>query len=455
MTVPQVTELSLSEAQGIAKEAYIYAFPMLDSYRIQYAYFVDKNSPEYKAPFNQIKSIPRVYTPEDKAVQTPNSDTPYSMLGMDLRAEPLVLTAPSIEKERYFSIQLIDLYTHNFAYIGSRTTGNGGGKFLVAGPGWKGEKPSGIDKVIQSETELVLAVYRTQLINPDDLENVKEIQSGYKVQTLSEFLGEKAPDSASTTQPIDWVKPLSLEDEQRSADVFDTLNFLLGFCPTDKSEKELMERFAKIGIGPGRKLADSNNSPEFRKALEAGISEAWEALQELKKKQIDTHKIASGDLFGTREFLKNNYLYRMAAAKLGIFGNSKEEAMYPIYTVDAGGEPLDGAANSYKLRFEPGSLPPVNAFWSLTMYELPSSLLVENPINRYLINSPMLPTLQYDVDGGLTFFIQNESPGHNNACNWLPSPKAPFMAVMRLYWPKDSATSGEWKVPQIAKANGY
>src|SRR6185295_14540963 len=165
-TPASAADITPEEARAIAKEAYIYGFPMVDNYRIQYAYFVDKQNPEYKVSWNQIKNIPRVYTPEDKAVQTPNSDTPYSMVGMDLRAEPIVLTVPTLEKERYFSIQLIDAYTFNFGYIGSRATGNDGGSFLIAGPGWKGKMPKGVKKVIRSETELALAVYRTQLFNP-------------------------------------------------------------------------------------------------------------------------------------------------------------------------------------------------------------------------------------------------------------------------------------------------
>jgi len=154
------TGVSPADARAIAKEAYIYGFPMVDSYRIQYDYFVNRDSPEFKAPWNQLRNIPRVFTPDDKAIQTPNSDTPYSFAGLDLRAEPIVLTVPAIEKQRYFSIQLIDLYTFNFAYIGTRTTGNGGGSFLLAGPGWKGETPKGVKKVIRSETELALAVSR-------------------------------------------------------------------------------------------------------------------------------------------------------------------------------------------------------------------------------------------------------------------------------------------------------
>jgi hypothetical protein len=177
-----------AEARAIAKEAYTYGYPMVDSYRILNAYFVNGDSSEFKAPWNQLRNIPRVFTPEDKAVQTPNSDTPYSMLGMDLRPEPIVLTVPRIEKKRYFSIQLVDAYTFNFDYIGSRATGNDGGSFLIAGPGWKGETPKGVKKVIRSETELTLAVYRTQLFNPGDLDNVKKVQKGYKAQPLSSLL---------------------------------------------------------------------------------------------------------------------------------------------------------------------------------------------------------------------------------------------------------------------------
>src|SRR5262249_10935998 len=161
--------------------------------------------PEYKAPWNQLTNIPRVYTPADTAVQTPNSDTPYSMIGMDLRAEPIVLTLPKIEKDRYFSIQLLDAYTFNFDYAGSRPTGNDGGSFLVAGPAWKGETPAGVKKVFRSETDLVIGVYRTQLFNPDDLDNVKKIQAGYKAVPLSTFLGQPAP---AAVPAIDFIKPL-------------------------------------------------------------------------------------------------------------------------------------------------------------------------------------------------------------------------------------------------------
>jgi len=446
-TSVQAQNAAAAEVRVIAKQAYTYGFPMVDNYRVQYAYFVDTGNPEYKGPWNQIVSLARVATPADTAIQTPNSDTPYSFVGMDLRAEPIVLTVPPIEKDRYFSIQLIDAYTFNFDYIGSRTTGNDGGSFLIAGPGWKGETPKGVKKVMRSETEFVFAVYRTQLFSPDDLDNVKKIQAGYKAEPLSAFLGQPAPTAAPT---IDFIKPLTPNEEKTSLAFFNILNFTLQFCPTDPSETELMARFAKIGVGAGKTFDASTLSPEVKTAIEQGMADAWVDLRNLEK-QIDSGKVTTGDLFGTRAHLKNNYLYRMAAAVFGIYGNSKQEAMYPVYGVDADGQKLDGA-NRYTMRFASGQLPPVHAFWSLTMYELPASLLVANPINRYLLNSPMLPQFVKDADGGLTFYVQNESPGKDKEPNWLPAPKGPFFIAMRLYWPKEAALDGAWKQPPMQKA---
>jgi hypothetical protein len=434
------------EARAIAKEAYIYANPLADSYRILYGSHVDQTDPEFKAPWNEIKSFARVYTPDDKAVQTPNSDTPYSWLAIDLRTEPIVLTIPPIEKERYFSVQLIDLYTHNFDYIGSRTTGNDGGTFLIAGPGWTGDAPGGITKVIRCETELMIAGYRTQLFDSGDIENVKAIQAGYQAQPLSAFLGQPAPAAAPM---IDFIKPLTRDELTKSPMIFQQLNFVLQFCPTHPSEKGLMERFARLDIGAGKALDWENFSPEIQAAISQGIADAWADFAELKKK-VETGDVGSGDVFGTREHLENNYLHRMAGAVLGIWGNSAEEAIYPSYLVDADGQTLDGA-HRYTLRFAPGQLPPANSFWSLTMYELPASLLVPNPIDRYLINSPMLPDFVRDDEGGITIYIQHDSPGKAMEPNWLPAPPGPFIAVMRLYWPKPDALDGTWKLPPLTR----
>ncbi len=434
------------EARAIAKDAYVYGFPLVDNYRIQYAYFVDAKNPEYKAPYNRLVNIPRVFTPDDKAVQTPNSDTPYSWAGLDLRAEPVVFSLPEIEQNRYFSVQLIDYYTFNFAYLGSRTTGNGGGNFMIAGPGWKGETPPAITKVITCETELALALFRTQLFNPDDLDNVKKIQANYKVQPLSAFLGTPPPGAVPDAR---FIPPLSPEEQKSSLDFFRILDAALQFCPVNSAETELRARFEKLGIGSALPFDAARLSPDVAQAMRDGIADAWAAFAE-GRKLVEQGKVTSGDLLGTREHLRNNYLYRMLGAVLGIYGNSKEEAMYPAYYVDASCAPLSGE-NRYSLRFPPGQLPPVNSFWSLTMYEQPASLLVPNSINRYLLNSPMMPQFQMDDDGGLTLLIQNEEPV-DKLSNWLPAPNGPFSLIMRLYWPKAEALDGSWTPPAVSRA---
>jgi hypothetical protein len=440
------SDVTPEEARAIAKEAYIYANPIVDAYRAMYGWIVDEQDPEFKAPINQIGNVPRVFTPEDRAVQGPNSDTPYSFLGLDLRTEPIVLTVPKIEEGRYFSIQLIDLYTHNFDYIGSRTTGNGGGNFLIAGPGWQGDTPDGITKVIRSETELVLAVYRTQLFNPGDLDNVKAIQAGYGVQPLSAFLGQPAPEPAPA---IDFIKPLTRDEINKSPKVFQQLNFILQFCPTHPSERDLMARFAKLDIGAGKTFDWNKFSPEIQAAIGQGIADAWADFAQLKERG-DAGEVGSADIFGTREHLQNNYLYRWAAGALGLWGNSEAEAIYPAYWLDADGQKLDGA-HRYTLRFAPGQLPPVNAFWSLTMYDVPDLMLVANPIDRYLVNSPMLDDFVRDDDGGITLYIQHDSPGEDLEPNWLPAPAGPFYMSLRLYWPKEEALDGSWELPPLRR----
>lgn len=439
---------SPEEVRAIAQEATIYGFPLVDNYRVQYSYFVDRSSPEFKESWNRLVNNARVYTPDDKAIQTPNSDTPYSYVGADLRTEPLVFTVPAIEKKRYYSLQFIDQYTFNFAYVGSRATGNGAGSYLLAGPHWKGDKPDGVKSVIRCETDFAFVLYRTQLFDPGDLDKVKAIQAGYKVQTLSQFEGRPAPVSAPA---VNFAKPISPEEERSSLAFFGLLNFILQFCPTNPSETALMARFAKVGIGAGKPFDAASLAPERRKAFEDGMADAWATFKKFKETQLDTGKRTSADSFGTRAYLKGNYLDRMSGAILGIYGNSKQEAMYPAYFVDNEKKPLTGASR-YTLRFAPGQLPPVNAFWSLTMYELPASLLYANPLNRYLINSPMLPSLKRDPDGGITLHLQNESPGADRKANWLPAPRGPFFAAMRLYWPKQAALDGKWKAPPLMRA---
>ncbi len=434
-------------ARSIAKEAYIFGVPMVSMYTTMYVFSVDKDNPQYKGPFNTILNIARVFTPDDTAFVTPNSDTPYSFIGLDLRAEPVVITLPPIEKDRYFVFQMMDLYTFNFDYLGTRATGNEDGNYLVAGPGWTGETPNGIDKVLRSETQFVNVVGRTQLFNPADLDNVKKIQAGYKVQPLSAFLGQPAPAEAPE---IDWAKPIPPAEQKTSLDFFNVLAFALQFAePSNPAEIELRKRFESIGIVPGKPFDVASLSPEMQAALKAGMEDG--------QKEIDDRRASLGgdsaDLFGTREFLENDYVRRALGTQVGIGANSKEEALYPIYDKDSDGKPLDGSTGRYTITFEGGEFPPVDAFWSLTMYDLPGQLLVKNPIDRYLINSPMLPDLKLDADGGLTIYIQSESPGGDKEANWIPAPKGPFMAAMRYYLPKPELLDGKWQSPPLKRVD--
>ena len=219
-TASSAKAVSDKEAQQIAREAYIYGVPMVTVYSTLYAFSVDKGNPQYKGPFNSILNVARVFTPDDTAFVTPNSDTPYTFIGPDLRAEPMVLTVPAMEKNRYFVFQMMDLYTFNFDYVGSRTTGNNGGDYLLVGPNWKGPVPKGIAKVIRSETQLVNVVGRTQLFNPGDLDNVRKIQAGYKLRPLSEYLGKPAPPPGPE---VNWIKPMVPAEQSKSLEFFNQL----------------------------------------------------------------------------------------------------------------------------------------------------------------------------------------------------------------------------------------
>lgn len=442
------TTLTPKQVREIAKEAYVYGFPMVDMYRIEYAYAVDKNGGQYLGGWNRIHSIARVFTPADTTVQTPNSDTPYSFLAVDLRTEPLVLTVPPIEANRYFSLQVIDNYTYVYDLIGSRTTGNGGGTYLLAGPGWEGEKPAGVDKVIRSDTEFGVVLYRTQLFDPADLDNVKKIQAQYKAEPLSTFENNPAPAAAPA---VDFVTPLTPDEERTSLDFFKVLNFTLKYAPVLPAERELRDRFATIGIGPDGEFDPATLNDEQRNAIQDGMADAWDELHTFQKEKVQTGKVTSGQLFGSAEQLKGNYLYRFAGAVMGILGLPGAEAKYIIFTNDSSGAKLVGTDN-YTLTFPAGQLPPVKAFWSVTMYKLPEILLVENPINRYLINSPMLPNLVRNPDGGITLCLQHTSPGPETEANWLPTPAGDFQMILRTYWPEPAITDGSWTPPTVTKS---
>ncbi len=446
--------LTPEEAKAIAEEGFIYGLPIVMNYSVMYEYCVDKDSGQYKAPFNQIKNEARVFTYKDTAIITPNSDTPYSMLWMDLRAEPIVLSVPAVEKARYYSVMLCDGNCFNYGYIGSRATGNDPGDYMVVGPDWKGETPPGIKKVFRSTTQFSVAAYRTQLFNPQDMPNVMKVQSGYKLRPLSAYLKRPAPPPAPA---IDFPK---IDKELAKTNFFEYLDFALQFAPPEPEEEDIRAKLAKIGVGSEGVFKIADLSSEQKAAIAEGMKSGEEKIKKFLEtggKRINGWGIFSP--FGDRAFYNGNWLLRASAAQAGIYGNDAVEAMYPMTRWLANGETLDGSKHNYTLTFADGQFPPVSAFWSVTMYDGKTQLLIENPINRYLINSPMMPEMKTNDDGSLTLYIQRDSPGADKESNWLPAPDGPIYLVMRLYWPRTEPPSilppgeGSWSPPPITKAN--
>ncbi len=434
------------ETKATAEEAFIYGLPIVMNYAVMHEYAVDKGGAQFKAPFNQIKNEARVFTNEDTAVITPNSDTPYSFLWMDLRAEPMVLSVPAVERERYYSVMLTDGNTYNYGYMGSRATGLEAGHYMVVGPAWNGEKPAGIKKVFASTTPFSVAGYRTQLFNAGDMPNVAKVQGGYRAQPLSAFLKQSPPPAAPM---IDFLPATTAGIK---ANFFQYLDAALQFVPPAPEEKEVRAKLARLGIGPGKTFTFKDLSPEQKDAFLLGMFLASGV------KKVNGWNI--GSFFGDRAFFNGNWLMRAAAAKGGIYGNDAVEATYPFTRIDAKGETLDGSKHNYTITFPAGQLPPVNAFWSVTMYDGKSQLLIKNPIDRYLINSPMLPGMKKNDDGSLTLYIQKDSAGADKESNWLPAPNDSIYLVMRLYWPKTEAPSilpageGTWMPPAVIKTEG-
>ena len=444
--------LTADEVQATSEEAILYGLPLVMLYSIMNEYAINKDSGQFKAPFNQIKNEPRVYTPADTAIITPNSDTPYSFAWLDLRAEPVVLCVPEMSKDRYYSVMLTSQYTFNFGYIGSRATGNGAGCYAIARPGWTGSTPKGVERVFVAGTDFALATYRTQLFNPADIDNVKAIQDKYSVQPLSAFLGQAAPAPAPA---IDWP---DITKAMEKADPFSYLAFILQFAPATGPaivEVPLRKKLARIGIEAGKPFPTVALTAADKAAMTAGIQQAEplikakiETLGERVNGWVNSHSMRLD-----RSGYDGDWSERSAVAVAGILANDAVEASYAFTREDKDGVKLDGSKTNYTLTFPAGELPPVNAFWSVTMYDGTTQLLIDNPINRYLINSPMLPELKKNTDGSLTFFIQKDEPTDPvQKANWLPAPNGPIYIVLRMYWPKESVLNGQWEPPGIQAA---
>lgn len=420
--------VSAPEARRIAKEAYVYGYPMVASYQAMYAASIDPGNPHYRGPFNTL----------GRAEPAPD-DAPQFSAVLDLRAEPVVISAPPMEARRYHALRLTDLYGYNFAYIGSRATGNGGGKYLVAGPRWNGVAPKGMATVIRAETELVSLAGRIQRFSASDQANVKRIEAGYRIQTLSAYL-KKAPPKPAT---VEWLTPEPPAQMRTSLEYYNQLGFLLQFAPVAHSEKTLRKRLDSMRIRPDAPAVTDRSNPRLRQVMQEGMHDG--------QNEIDKRRLAldgkADTLFGDRRTLGNDYLARATGAQVGLGTDSREESITAVLATDAAGQPLDGA-QPYTLRFAPRALPPVNAFWSVTLQRPAGATQAPHAARRTLVDSSMLPALKRDRDGGLTLHIQPQTPGKGGEANWLPAPAGPFTITLRYYWPKPALLDGSWQSPQ-------
>jgi len=443
-SVESTSTLTPEEAQSIADEAYIYAYPMIQNYKTMYNMVINSSSQSYKAPFNVITNEVNLFTPNDTSFVTPNSDTLYSHTWFDLRSEPIIISVGNIEENRYYTLQLVDSYTHNFAYIGTRTIGNNGGTFLLAGPNWNGQAPQGIDQVFRSETEFVYILGRTQVFGAEDLNDAIIAQKSYQIIPLSQFLNQSAP---TTAPKINF--PIWSEERTSGADFINYFNTILTWTRIDPSEKQLFANFSKIGIESGKQVNVDSLDPTIRNALDKA---AKSGPENISANLPNAGKISGDWIFtnacGNREFFGTNYLLRADCAMFGIYGNNKEEATYltPVPSIT-----IDTSKHNYVLKFEDGA-PPVKAFWSLTMYDAKTRLLVDNQLNRYLINS--VSDIKKNSDDSFEIYVQHITPGVDKESNWLPSPDGPVYMITRMYLPDKTATDGTWKAPTIEETDG-
>lgn len=429
-------------AYSVGIQAYIYAYPLIYLSELRYKWANDATSHPYAAP-NHFYHFTDIADASYKDGGSPNNDTLYSWGFLDLSKEPVVIEHPDMGS-RYFTFELADMYADNFGYIGKRTTGSKAGAFLVVGPNWKGRPPAGIKGVIRSRTHSALVFGRTFTEGPQDVAAINKLQQQFHIVPLS--LWRKK--DAVLPENRDVIKPF-----ERSADAladWKTINRMMDENPPPAKDAQLVKLFANVGIGPGQASNFDHLNEQTRRGLERAATEGRRLVQAMATQGVSS-KLVNGWLFTPRTFghqgLTDEFGGRAACAKGGIICNDAEEAVYfPAY-VDVDGKVLNGAKR-YTLRFEKGQLPPVNEFWSVTMYG-PDFNLVDNPMGRYAIRS-QTPGIKQDADGSTTFYLQPDSPGQDKESNWLPTPrKGHFSMLLRAYSPKEAVLKQTWMPPTV------
>ena len=446
LTARAQSAVTEQEAQSIAVDAYIYFYPLIlmDITRKQ-STNIEPGKEFGKGPMNVFVNVPE-YPPADfKGVVRSNFDTLYSIAWLDLTKEPQVVSAPDTNG-RYYLLPMLDMWTDVFASPGWRTTGTQVGNFLVTPRGWSGTVPAGFTQ-IEAPTPYVWIIGRTKTDGPSDYDAVHKIQAGYKVTPLTEWGKSPKPVEVKIASSVDMKTPPKTQMDTMQADQFFVYAAeLLKLHPPHLTDQPIIAQLMRIGFEPGKSFDITKVDPVVKKALEDAPA-AGQKLMEWKLPtlaRVVNYWSLNADTVGV---YGNYYLKRAIVAQFGLGANLPEDAIYPINLADETGKPLDGASK-YTIHFDKGATPPVNAFWSLTLYDS-HGFQVANSLNRFAVSSWM--PFKYNPDGSIDLYFQNENPGTDKEVNWLPAPNGPFNLTMRLYSPKSDALTGKWNPPPITE----
>lgn len=424
-----------AEVETLAEEAFTFAYPMIEQYRTMLTGVADPSTGTVAFDrFNQFVHREQLSDASSRVVVRPNNDTLYSQGWLDLRAEPVVIHVPPIQSSRYWSIQIVDAYTHNPAIFGVRTGSQPdvAHDYLVAGPHWSGQGSGGITSVVKLESQFALALVRIAVYDPNDVSNVRRLQQGFSIRPLHVVTGRSSP-----PEPAPVRFPRFDAKQASGAGFIGYFNFLLSQVQPHPSEAGLIARWAPIGVRASQ--SQTEIAPERRERIETGVRVALTKMQRdaLGADPRGLWTVAA-NAFGSRDRMQGRYLVRATAAKVGLYGLDREEAEYWNLSTDTAKQRLDGAKHDYALRFDKAHMPPAKAFWSLVVYD-EDGFFVTNPINRYSIGD-RTKGLNLGADGSLTIYIQHSPPTGERDANWLPAPEGPFSLTLRLYYPVGTDT---------------
>ncbi len=435
------------EAYDIGFEAYLYLYPLviMDVTR-RLATNVEAGKVLGRGPMNTFIHVPTFPSADFRDVVRPNFDTLYSSAFLDLTKGPIIVSAPDTGG-RYYMLPMLDMWTDVFANPGKRSTGTKEGHFAVVPPGWSGKLPEGV-KRIDSPTGMVWIIGRTQTNGPADYKAVHKVQAGYKLTKLSEWGKKSSPVTAKIDPGVDMKTPPMIQVHKMApGDFFAYAAELMKINPPHSTDHDMVARLTRIGIVPGKSFDFDKAEPAVKKALEKAAGDALKTMQE---KATTIIPVVNGWQVATDTMgvYGNSYLKRAIIAMVGLGANPPEDAVYPMSVVDAEGKPLD-AASKYVLRFKKDEIPPVEAFWSLTLYDK-DGFPVPNELKRQALGDR--DKLKFGSDGSLEIYIQAGSPGKDKKANWLPAPKSgPFGVVLRLYAPKREVLDGRWVPPAVQR----